>query len=100
MSSAVSRGSEQCVQLLLDWGADINKVGEGENSVAPLSLAINVSYNLVKLLLENGADANTADSEGNPVLILAIEAKQTAIAKLLLENGADINSRDPGATKL
>ena len=49
---------------------------------------------IVKLLLENGADPNTPDSAGETPLSLAVGYRHIEIVKLLLENGADPNIPD------
>ena len=49
------------------------------------------SYEMVKLLIENGANVNAKDANGyTPLHTLYQDAK---IMKLLLENGADINAK-------
>jgi len=47
----------------------------------------------VKLLLNKGANANTADASGITPLIAAASVNDTTTAKLLLHQGADINAR-------
>jgi ankyrin repeat protein len=48
---------------------------------------------LVKLLIENGADVDDRDVQGYTPLLLAIQAGHTDIAKVLIANGADVNAR-------
>lgn len=49
---------------------------------------------IVQLLLENGADVNTADGDGNTSLIQAAYAGHIGIVHCLVENGADIDATD------
>ena len=55
--------SFECVQLLIDLGADVNAVDVNGKSV--LTYAINSNnLNIIHLLILNGADYNKKDSEG------------------------------------
>jgi ankyrin repeat protein len=45
----------------------------------------------LKLLLENGGDANKADNDGCSPMYMAAQTGQTAALKLLLENGGNAN---------
>lgn len=94
-------------ELLIEKGADIEaKDDDGINA-----LVYAVSYNkedIVKLLLEKGADANTVceienehiDISPTPLMNAAYRGN-TNIINMLLENGADINyTTDFGMTAL
>ncbi|MCG8572112.1 MAG: ankyrin repeat domain-containing protein [Spirochaetes bacterium] len=48
------------------------------------------AYDIAKYLIENNADINLQDKQGNSALVYAIERGRDEIALLLLENGADI----------
>lgn len=55
----------------------------------------------VKAALDAGADVNARDASGRPLLHVALQSRNPAIAELLLERGADIHARDPeGRTAL
>jgi ankyrin repeat protein len=51
---------------------------------------------IVRLLLESGADAKALDSLGNTSLILAAWNGQLEVVKLLLKKGSDVNWADRG----
>ncbi len=48
---------------------------------------------LVRLLIENGADVDDRDVQGVTPLNLAIRAGHADIARVLIANGADVNAR-------
>jgi ankyrin repeat protein len=49
---------------------------------------------LVRLLLEHGADPNAVDDYGETALLVAIESNQEEVAQQLMERGVDINRAD------
>jgi len=63
--------------------------------VPPLTLAAeNGDAALTKLLLANGADANTTSQEGETVLMTAARTGDTATLDALLEGGARVNDKE------
>src|SRR5689334_2838325 len=63
--------------------------------------ALNGQLEVVKLLLENGANVNGQGKNGNTPLNCAIENLNPELIKYLLENGANVNARDEsGVTPL
>jgi len=67
---------------------DINK----EHYMTPLMVACETNHlEIVKLLLENGADLHYVDKYGRNALLRAIDFTNVDIIKYLLEKGADIN---------
>ncbi len=60
--------------------------------ISPLSAASGKGHtDVVKLLVEAGADANKADAKGDTPLYMASQNNHTDIVKLLLGAGADVN---------
>jgi ankyrin repeat protein len=57
-------------------------------------------HEVVKYLLENGADSNATDDEGKPVLHLAITNSRSEVVAALIEHGADttVADKDTGCT--
>jgi len=94
------------IDKVLKNGADVNGCECNEFSHTPLTYAILLTYffhpryiEIIKLLLDNGADVNKARSwRGNTPLIEAalplIYTNQPQIIKLLLDNGANVNIPD------
>lgn len=83
--------------MLLDAGADINArnrhkfAGPGNS---PLSAAVYQQRNeVIRLLIERGADLNQGDNAGFTPLHLAIANGYVESARMLLEAGANPNAR-------
>ena len=83
--------------MLIDAGADINarnrhKVFGPGNS--PLSAATyQQRLDVVRLLIERGANVNQGDNAGFTPLHLAAASGYLEIARVLLDAGADVNAR-------
>ena len=92
---AADEGDVDGVKELLDGGANINAMVDGDGS--PLIVAARGGYlELVTMLLDRGADPNLAVSgDGNP-LIMAARDGHTKIVELLLDRGARVDDVVPG----
>jgi ankyrin repeat protein len=92
-------GNEPIVRLLLNQGADMEKLGrDGKLNNTPLQAACAGQHTaIVKLLLEHGADCNRQAKgsirDGFTPLHVAAGRGSIEIAQLLLEHGADIQAR-------
>src|SRR5215813_9291518 len=75
---------------------------EAKPMAAELVTAIrNEDAQVVRKLLDNGADVNARDAEGNTPLILASFYASPECVELLIEKGADVNAANKaGATAL
>ena len=111
---AVSDGMVDTVGVLLDAGADPNvqqgrtilhlaEIGSPifiayEGGATPLHLAVSKGYvDVVRVLLDAGADPNVQDGEGQVPLHLAKIG--SPIVKVLLANGADPNQVDSNSNQ-
>lgn len=88
--------------ILLKHGAQTDIAIEAFGGVYPIhSAAASRSVDIIKFLLEAGADPNTTQSGGWTALHAAAKHGDLAIATLLLEHGADLNIKtEDGATAL
>ena len=56
---------------------------------------------VVKLLVEKGAEVNRTDTSGKTALMFASRQGHVEVVKLLIEKGAEVNRTDPyGGTAL
>jgi len=97
---AVQKRDVTKIQTLLSKGANIN-AKEPINGHFALQYAINwPDASLVKLLLDKGADVNTADKNGYTALTDAVRdggAEFATIAELLIDRGADVHANHDAA---
>lgn len=98
---AINNGNKEQVEAALKEGADINTQQPKYPYATPLTLATALGHiDIVKLLLENGADVNKYDKEYTPLLKAVaprpepFKPEHIDIAKLLLENGAEVNAKN------
>lgn len=87
-------GQKAVAELLLRAGAQVNTTSRNGLAVAPInSAAAGEQLEIVRLLLEYGADPNIAQGEGFVPLHAAAENGQVEMIQLLLAAGADPHSR-------
>ncbi|KAF5283832.1 hypothetical protein FQA39_LY04652 [Lamprigera yunnana] len=85
---ACAYGQITTTQLLLNYGAQIDKVGpEGETAL--LLAASGGHHEVVRLLLQEGADVNHIDDVGNTALMYAARGNHPHCCNELLFRGAD-----------
>ena len=90
LTCASYKGNKDIVQLLLEWGANVN-IQTG-NDFGP-ALIEAPSYNrkeIVELLLEWGADVNCPGGQHGSALIAASFHNNKEIVEMLLQGGADV----------
>ena len=86
-SIAASNGVNNCLELLIEVGANVNITNN--NGISGLHLAMYCSNKCVKLLTETGADVNRIQRNETP-LIYASENSRSELVKILLKAGADV----------
>jgi ankyrin repeat protein len=92
--------NEDIFKLLLEKNADVNVPGRIDSKTTDqtvLYVAVSrADEDLVKKLLERGADPNKADSQGSLPLVEAIVDADANpnIVKMMIEKGADVNKTE------
>ncbi|MFN7457267.1 MAG: ankyrin repeat domain-containing protein [Gemmatimonas sp.] len=109
---AVREGHVEAVRRLLDAGANLNHVSEGDHSSPLLMAAINGRFDLAKMLLDRGADVKLARAAGatplyavintqwapkslypQPTAQLQQQTTHLELMEMMLKAGADPNVR-------
>jgi ankyrin repeat protein len=97
---AAANGRRDILELLLDYGADVNAEMEGDYT--PLVIAILLKhYEIARLLIHEGANVNSRSRNGKTPMHYAVKTKQIEVVQLLLGKGGSVNARtDHGVTPL
>ncbi|MDE0073263.1 MAG: ankyrin repeat domain-containing protein [Gammaproteobacteria bacterium] len=109
---AIRQGHVEATLTLLEAGAEINQVSEGDQTSPLLMASVNGQFDLALTLLERGADPNLASQAGTTPLFAVLErqwaprasyahptehlqqnATHLEVLDALLEAGADPNAR-------
>jgi len=94
IQEAVINGQLERVRLLLDKGTPTNtRYYDGDYALLDIA-AIRYNTEIMKLLIERGADLNAASRTGLTVLHHAAKKINTPAVKLLLDSGMDVNIAD------
>lgn len=90
---AVFKYKPELVKLLLDMGANPNKMNDMK--VTPFDFAIQYEYDdLIMLLIKYGANPNSVDEYGDTALHICASNGKGKIIKILLDAGANPNVFD------
>ena len=94
IEAAWSGDVERVKELLATKGVDINSKTEKSGWTALMLAATEGHCDVVKALVENGADVNAKDVISNTALMSASMNGHTDAVKLLLASGANVNDKD------
>ena len=89
---AAGRGDTRAVAAYLGRGADINKRSGGVTLLD--GAAINGKPDIVRFLLQKGADPNVRNQQGRPPVYYAIIWRHPDVVKLFVESGMNLHVRD------
>lgn len=96
-------GKEAAVQVLLDYGANVDAVSHSRISYIPSNTALHAAIagerdmGVIQLLLNNGAQTNIFDSDGHTALhSAAYHADNVEMIRMLIEHGANIHAKIEG----
>ena len=89
--TAAREGNLKEVRRQLAWGANANKRNFFTRDTLLIEAADNGHVDMVKLLIENGADVNLKGEAWYGPLHAAAANGHIEVVKILLENGADVN---------
>lgn len=88
-------GKVNLIEEAVNQNVDLNQAVD-QSGRTPLMLAsFNGHSDVVKILLEHGADPKKTDSQGQTALSFAASGPYPHTVELLLKNGADPNYKDP-----
>jgi ankyrin repeat protein len=82
------------LKLLLRSGAQVNLIAEDRGSTALLDSAIERNKEMVKILIEAGADVNIQSKDGQTALVVVAGAGDEELAEMLVKAGADPDIKD------
>lgn len=95
--------NKEMFKILVENGFDLeSRINDDDSDYTPLMIAVyKEDYDMVKYLLDKGANPNAVNNEKKTALMIANDEGNNNIAKLLIEQGANINTQDEdGCTAL
>ena len=91
---ASNGGKIDCIELLLNYGADVGAV-DREDNITPLHIVVARGFTAcTSLLIAKGADVNAVSKRRESPLHVACWAGHLSCVKLLLQSGAVVNLKD------
>lgn len=93
LSVAVAQKNAELIKLLIAAGANTQSMPNGQN-LLHYAYDKKVPLEVIAELLDSGIDINSADEEGNNLLLKALKHHDEDTAMFALEHNADINQKD------
>ena len=88
---AFGKGHEEVVNLLLEYGANVNAQDKDGKTVLHFDVEIGKDK-ISQQLLESGGNVNAEDNYCKTVLHFAVEKEQDKLGQILLECGANVDA--------
>ena len=89
-------GDARAIEKLLQQKVDLNQASADGRTLL-MEAVLEKRADLVKLLLDHGANAALSDREGQTALHFAAQAHLADVVQLLLDKGAPIDAKDHNA---
>ncbi len=89
-----NRPSKEIVEYFINRGVNINHHDDKGNSPLHIIAKEKGAIDVVKLLVQSGAEINVPNLDGDTPLLNALKNKSLVTAKYLLKNGADFNAEN------
>jgi hypothetical protein len=87
-------GHVSTVEFLLRSGAQVDIIAEDRGSTALIDSAMGRHKDVIKALIEAGADVNVTSKDGQTALIIVVGAGDEEIVEMLVKAGADPDLED------
>ena len=94
ITSAINKGIIPIVTMLLNRGAEVTGITKNTKYLHLFGLYYRDGPELMKTLIEKGADIHARDFRKNTVLHLALQKKYFAFASWLIDEKADVNAKN------
>jgi len=101
LRNASINGDLELVKKCLAAGVNINSTTKAAQLNTPLHNACTRGhFDTVKLLLENGANLEATNFDGETPIVLAIQHRYAKLTEFLIDQGADIETTDNSENNL
>jgi hypothetical protein len=94
LNISARNGHIKTLELLLRSGAQVNMIAEDRGSTALFEGTMKRHKEMVKTLIEAGADTNIRSKSGQSALVVAVGAGDEEIVEMLVKAGADPDIED------
>ncbi len=92
-----SKGNPVLMKVMLEMQISLNDLSSGTISGDEKAKEV---IEIVKILVDAGADVNLKNKAGIPLLVAAITRGDMEIVNLLISHGADVNAKDSSGTTI
>ena len=95
-------GREEVVEYLIEYGLDVNGRTQWQSVMCESRYAAYALHaaseeghvNIVRILLENGADVDLEDRQGRTCLMLAVQAEKLRVVQFLIDHGVSVRRKN------